>query len=272
MSRSIAAVFAALPVLLACAGAFAGTTATMKTQRGQSILLMDGNKLRTEEPSRESVGAEMIYDGDAQTMIMIDGKEKTYSVMTPAKLKAQMAEVGVEMKKSMANMSPEQRAQMQGMMEKMDPEARKRMESMMNGGSMQAATKPAKLQFEKTGQQKTVAGFSCEGFRQLNEGKVVAQGCFIPWSAAGVPKSDLGSMQKMTEFVREGGMGAVEGSALSQMANLPGFPGEWGKVARDGSVSNQMTLTSIKQGSISADQFKAPAGYTEKDLIKASHH
>ena len=131
---------------------------------------------------------------------------------------------------------------------------------------MQAATKPAKLQFEKTGQQKTVAGFSCEGFRQLNEGKVVAQGCFIPWSSGAVAKADLGSLTKMRAFIQEGGLGMLEGSPFAQLGEMPGIPGDWSRIQKDGTVSYKMTLTSIKRGSISADQFKPPAGYTEEEL------
>ena len=266
------ATVAVLAVLLLGGGAFAGATLTIHAQRGDSILLLDGNKLRTEDLSENHAGDVMIYDGDTQTMFLIEGKAKTYTLITPARMKAQMGEMNREMKDSMAKMPAEQRAQMKAAMEKMDPETRKRMESMMNGGSLPQAAAPKKTRFEKTGKQQTVAGFPCEGYRQLSGDKVETQGCFISWSSAAVSKADLGSLTKMREFIQEGGQGLLEGSAFAQLAEMPGFPGEWAHVKKDGTESNRMTLTSIKQGSISADRFKVPAGYTEQEREHGARH
>ena len=270
MIQRIAA--AALAVLLPCGSAVAGATLTMHAQRGDSILLLDGNKLRTEEIGGDQAGDVMIYDGDAQKMIIIDVKAKTYTEMTPAKLKAQISEANAQMKDSMAKMPAEQRAQMKAAMEKMDPETRKRMEAMMSGGSLQQVAGPKKTRFEKTGKQQTVAGYACEGFRQLTDNKVEMQGCFIPWSAAAVAKADMGSLTKMREFIHEGGQGLMDAAPFALLAEMPGFPGDWARVNKDGTESNKMSLTSIKRGSISADNFKVPAGYTENELEHGPKH
>ena len=257
LHRSIAAI----AVLLPCTGAFAGATIAMHAESGDSIILLEGNKMRTQKTGKDAAASEMIYDGDTQTMYLLDGKAKTYTVMTPAKMKAQIGAGQAQMKAAMANMPAEQREKMKAAMEKMDPEARERMEAMMNGGAVKKPAAPDQRRIEKTGKRQTVAGFACEGYRQFNGDKLESQGCTIPFSSAAVSKEDMGSLQKMQEFIKEGGQGLMGGgSSFAQLMELRGFPGEWAHVNEDGTESSKMTLSSIKHGSIPADQFKVPAG------------
>lgn len=264
--------FAAVVVFLSCGAAFAGATVTMHAQRGDSTLLLEGNKLRTEDLGQAHGGDVMIFDGDKQEMYLIETKSKSYTLLTPALMKAKLGEASAQMKSSMAKMPPEQKAQMKAAMERMDPETRKKMEAMMNGGSLQDNAVVQKVRYEKTGKRQTVAGFPCEGYRQLVGDEVQTEGCFIPWSAGAVKKSDLGSLEKMREFIKEGGQGMLGGSALAQLGEMPGFPGEMARRKKDGTEENQMTLTAIKQGSLSADQFKVPAGYTRQEMGHGERH
>lgn len=258
---------AVLALLLPCSGAFAGTTLTMKNAKGgESTLFLDRNKMRTVDARPEKSESSMMYDGDAQKMFLIDPAKKTYTVITPARMKAKMDEARASMKASMAKMPAEQRAQMQAAMEKMDPETRKRMEAMMSGQAARPATPAQKTRYEKTGSSQTVAGYRCEGYRQVTGDKVGMAGCFIPWSAGAVSKEDLGSFEKIREFMREGGQGMMDGAAMLQVAEMPGFPAKWGPPGKEGSDEARMTLVSIKRGSVPADTFKVPAGYAEKDF------
>jgi hypothetical protein len=260
---------------LAPVGALAGATVTLHADSGDTVLLLDGNKMRSEKQAqaKESPGTEMIYDGDSQTMYLLHTREKTYTVMTPAKMQAQVGAAQAQIKSHMASMPPAQREQMKAAMEKMDPEARQRMEAMMNGGAAPAPAAEEKPRFEKTGKRQTVAGFSCDGYRQFRGNKLESQGCTIPWSSSAVAKEDMGALLKMQEFMKQGGMGWMgNGNSFAQLQELHGFPGEWSRVGEDGAEANKMTLTSIKHGSISADQFKVPAGYTEKELSHGDRH
>lgn len=195
----------------------------VRSEEGETTLLLDGNKLRTEGLGPNHSGI-MIYDGDMQVMSMLDVEAKTYTEMTPASTKAQMGAVHDQMKNKTAGMTPEQRAQMKAAMSRMDP---KRMEAIMGGQDRSPQAAAPKKTFEKTGKQQTVAGFPCAGYRQLSGGRVEAQGCLIPWSKGAVSKADLGSMEKLQAFIQEGARGMMGGNPFVQIGDMPGMPREW---------------------------------------------
>jgi hypothetical protein len=263
---------------MTASNAVAGVILTAKggQRKGQeeSTLYFEGNKMRIEGTGSDQESI-LIYDGDTQRMIAIEPKKKTFTEMTPESLKAATSDAQKKMQESMSKMSPEQRKQMDAAMAQMDPEQRKRMQEMMSGkmpsqDPKSDAEPPAK--WERTGTTQTVAGYACEGFKQVKKGKVKATGCYIPWNAGALTKADIAPLTKMQEFMAQAGWtGMTRHGVLEELRNAPGFPGIWENVGDDGKPYDNQTLTSIKRGSVSADKFRPPAGFSKVDMSQLTH-
>jgi hypothetical protein len=271
--RKVTALFAQIGFWGLATPALAGVTVTMQGKE-RSVVYLEGNKMRVESDKKgQPQEGFMIYDGDKQKMIILDPAKKTYSEMTPESIKAMTSAMTARMEEAKAKMSPEQRKQMDEMMAKMSPEQRKQMQGAMGGTSARAEQKPKEqIKWERTGAKQTVAGFPCEGFKELKGGKPDAEGCYIPWSAGAITKSDLAPMHKMEEFLSQSGMDASDRkfTTFSQLDQMPGFPGVWVPTSSDGPMEKQ-TVTDIKRGSIPADKFQLPAGYTKTDPGANTH-
>ncbi len=267
--RKGTALLAQIGFLGLTAPALAGVTVTLQGGKERSVVYVEGNKMRVESEKGQSQGGLMIYDGDQQKMIVLDPAKKTYSEMTPESLKAMTKSMTARMEEAKAKMSPEQRKQMDEMMAKMSPEQRKQLQGAM-GEKPAPGEKPKtpQIKWERTGTKQTVAGFSCEGFKELKDGKADAEGCYIPWNAGAISKSDLAPMRKMDEFLSQSGMNSPSQrgfTTFSQLDQMPGFPGVWTRTS-SGEAKEEQRVTDIKRGSIPADKFQLPAGYTKKDL------
>ena len=272
--------FALLHILVALGlsnAANAGVTVTMIHKDGKepSEITVEGNKMRIDSGrGRQEAGhSVMIFDGDAQKMIMVDQEKKTYTEVTRAQLKAFTSEAQRQMQDSMAKLTPEQRQKMDQMMAQMNPEQRKRMQDMMGqkGGAAPESKKndAPQRKWETTGSRTTVAGYPCEGFKELRDGKLHGEGCYIPWSAGAITKADFAPMRSLGDFLSEAGIGgksAVQKEFL-ELEKLPGFPGVWAEISEDGKKEPKSTVTSIKRGSISGDKFQPPAGYTKSEKV-----
>ncbi len=263
------ALLAQIGFLGLAAPAVAGVTVTLQGGKDRSVVYVEGNKMRVESEKGQSQGGLMIYDGDQQKMIVLDPAKKTYSEMTPESLKAMTKSMTARMEEAKAKMSPEQRKQMDEMMAKMSPEQRKQLQGAMGEKPAPGEKpKPPQIKWERTGTKQTVAGFSCEGFKELKDGKADAEGCYIPWNAGAISKSDLAPMRKMDDFLSQSGMNSPSQrgfTTFSQLDQMPGFPGVWTRTS-SGEAKEEQRVTDIKRGSIPADKFQLPAGYTKKDL------
>ncbi len=251
--------------------AFAGVTLKMEGDF-QHVLYLQGNKMRFEQTAKSVPGETVfIFDGDAMQLITIDPAEKTYSVMTRDTLK-EMQKMRDE---AMAKLKPAQRKEMEEAMAKMPPEQRKQLEQMMTGGSAKSTQENKKkaenIKWEPTGQKQTVAGFRCDGFKELREGKLHARGCFIPWSAGGITKSDMAPLANLQDFFAEFGLTEFSRQAIIAYEKLPGFPGKWTPASEGGEAQVEETLTSLQRGNVSADKFAIPAGYKKTDPLQAMH-
>jgi hypothetical protein len=177
---------------------------------------------------------------------------------------------------AMAKLTPAQRKEMEEAMAKMPPEQRKQVEQMMSGGgaksTLENKKKAENIKWEPTGQKQTVAGFRCDGFKEIREGKLHARGCFIPWSASAMTKGDMVPFAKFQDFFAEFGFTEFSGQALIAYEKLPGFPGKWTPAASEGGEGKEeQTLSSLQRGNIPADKFAIPAGYKKTDPLQAMH-
>ena len=242
-------------LLLVPAAAYAGVSATIAEKQRTNTLFVEGNRLRIEEGKRI-----LIFDGDAKQLITIDPAKHTYGVSTEADMKALGARYRPQMEAA--------EAQMRKQMEKMPPEQRKQMEEMLRRSGLQSgqSTEPAKVEtrYEPTGAKRTVAGHSCQMYRVV-ENESPEEQCLLPWSAGVIKKDDLEVFNSFGRFMSQVyvGMGRevpkeVREGMLGDLARAPGAPL---LRLRDGEVVSE--VKKLERGTISADKFAVPAGYTK---------
>ena len=260
--------------VLGCVGAYgmvapveAGITLTYQGSEKQ-IISMEGNKARMERvlEGGES-GGTMIFDGDAQKMLALEPKKKSYVEITPQEMKGLQDRVKHQMDDAMAKMTPEQRKQMGAAMSRMSPGQQQQLEALKSGASAPKAKAAPAIIWQTTGTHEKAAGFACEGYRGLKDGKVEVEGCFIPWSGGAVSKGDVAAMFKLEEFMSHLGDQFRHGAPGWQgIDQLPGLPGSLTRVSADGKKGRREDLISVKRVSISADQFQVPAGYNKTEI------
>jgi hypothetical protein len=240
MSTRLAAV--ALCAAAAAPAARAGVTITSENQdKTQVVMVLEGNKIRSEDPREGGVIA--IFDGDAGKMIQASVSQRTYTEMTQAQMKAMRA----QMDAAIAQMTPEQRAQMESM--------------GMGAKAGPRAARPVP-RYEPMGKKETVAGYKCEWYRELVKGKAVSEGCYMPWGKDALTREDLRPMKKMGEFL-EALMPAGESTLQEDLDAAPGFPAI--HVDMQGEKREVQRLVSIRRGSVGADRFRPPAGYRKTE-------
>jgi hypothetical protein len=235
--------------------AMAGVTFTLEGQDKQRMsVLIQGNRLRAEEGSPEPLRITLV-DADSKKMTVIDLKTKSYSEIDEAQIKAMGSQTNRQLKDAMDKASPEQRKQMEAVL------------AQRGVGS----TKKAVITYEPTGERSTIAGYPCDGYRQLKDGKLESEGCFIPWAKLGIPKSEFDAYAKLSSFAA----GLMSGFQTAQedpedrarqvWEKSPGFPARQVRVLPTGQKSGEQVLVGISQGDIAADKFQAPAGFTKKE-------
>ncbi len=239
MSSRLAVV--ALCAATAVPTARAGVIITLEDKdKKQTIMILEGDKMRFEDPKEG--GTISIFDGGARKMINISVSERTYTEVTEAEMKAMRA----QMDAAMAQMTPEQRAQMESM-------------GMGQKAGARAARPVAK--YQPMGKKEKVAGYGCEWHRELVGGKVVSEGCYVPWGASALTREDLRPMQKMSELLEAIMPG--ENTLQQDLDAAPGFPAI--HVELEGERRDEQRLVSIKRGGEGADKFRPPAGFKKAE-------
>jgi hypothetical protein len=226
----------------------AGMVATIADRSGVTTLATEGNKLRIERGGeRQQI---MVWDGDAQKLYQLDPGARTYAEMTDDDARR----IAEQLQQALAKLPPEERARIE--------EGLKR----NTGASRRAAT------YEPTGARQTVAGFACQEYRVLREGKVQEEGCFIPWGAGAVTKQDLVPLVSfgkfMERFLSHAYGGAAAGGGLriaEELDRAPGFPALVKHVDPEGKPAGEERLTRLERTAVPAAQFAVPSGYRKTE-------
>ncbi len=228
--------------------AVAGVVVQFEQPSGRSTYTAEGKKLRM-----ETVGEHaeiMIFDGDAQKLFRINQSDHTYSEITQADAKG----VSAQIDEMLSKLPPERRAMME--------------ERMKQAGTQTVAPRP--VTYEPTGARQTVAGYACQGYRMVRDGKASEQGCFIPWGTNAVQKADLGALVEFGNFMQRfmsaawGAGPRRSGSPITdQLERAPGFPAVMERVTEGGKVENAERLVSLKHTGVPAETFTVPPGYTK---------
>jgi len=259
--------FAALAVALSVPASAGVVLQYEDNEKTQTTLEIEGKKFRSTSEGGGHDGHSIIFDGDKHIFYSLDDKTKSYRRMDEAS-GAEMAK-GIKdaMEKAKANMTPEQRAQMEAFMAKRN--------------KAQVEQEPAthhSWTFERTGGGQKVAGYSCDNYRVLRDGKLESEGCFVPWGAGPFRKDDFQAFQEMGRFFEKtfaamsANLGRDARSPRSDdwlthfVDTAPGFPASMDRVDKEGKPTHQMRLTKIERASPSASRFVPPADYNEKSM------
>ena len=170
-----APVYAADGILIVQEMTIAGKTDTNRTQ-------IEKTRMRAETTRPMGGKTVVLFDGPTQVIRIVDEAAKTYNEMTKADVDgmgAQMAGVTAQMQAAMANMSPEQRAQVEAMMK-------------ARGGSVPGAGifPPARTEYTKVGTDK-VGKWTCDRYEGFKNGEKTSEVCTVDPKVLGITAADL---------------------------------------------------------------------------------
>jgi hypothetical protein len=233
-----------------------GIQVSVKTTSGSntetSQVQLDANHMRAESVGMHGGGKQIvIFDGAKQLMDLVNPEDKTYNEITKAdvdKLGGQMSDAMSRMNQAMANMTPEQRAQV---------------EAMMRGRMGGAAAAAAKTEYRKTGSDK-VGKWSCEKYEGYRNGQKVSDLCTVQPSALGFSAGDFSVTQEMQAFFSK----LMPQQADHVFALGRADQGYSGVPVRStfysGDTEMTMEVTDISRQNIPDSTFQVPDGYQKR--------
>lgn len=252
-------------VLLGCAlapVAFGGAVLEMtdrdlrsgKVTGGQTYFAQ-GGKVRIDHGGPERNGDYALFRD--QTLFNVNSKSKTYTKMDSEALAAmgnRMKSAMSQMQAQMANMPPEQRAQIEKMMGK------------QMGGAAPAA-KP-KRTLTNTGKTEKTAGYTCTVWNETVDGVLDTQLCVVPPGALKGGDELFAALKEFGKFMREFADAMPHGqrdSNNSDYERINGIP----VITRDiegGKPVRETRVTASRTESLGAAVFELPKGYTQKKM------
>ncbi len=190
-----------------------------------------------------------LFNTADSSMIMLDADSKQYFQMDKQvadDMAGAMSEQMAEMQKRLAQLPPEQAAQMRRFMPNM------------------GKTAAPKYSSEKTGAKDNVGGIACEMVRVSKDGQPINENCVASLKDAGISKADHKTMRAMMEamesFSKQMGGGASSMSA--ELSAIDGIPVK----SIDLLSGETMTLKSLSTDKLDAAQFSVPEGYTKRNM------
>jgi hypothetical protein len=221
----------------------------------QVTYILQEDKVRIEEKGSPRV---LIFDGKSMEFFEVDNEKKTWAVATLRDAQTQGQAFGEQLELADASLPPEQRQRA----------IAERRERLARWTKLLADTR-----FEPTTDHGMVAGQICDGYTELVDGKVVADGCYIPWSRKTIRKEDLAAMARLAEFLNTA-LAEVQSTAgidlrdgpLGRLSRAPGFPALRYDVAPDGKSGVLLKLVEFQPKlTVKPETFRPPAGYTRLD-------
>jgi len=219
-------------------------------------MFVEGGKIRVETTMADGRKTIAIFDGDKQVMWMLQPEQHTYMEMNAASMEGmsqQLAQAQQKMQAAMANMPPEQRAQME--------------KAMAGRGGMGGASAPKTITFQPKGGTDHVGKFTCTLYTELTNGQRTAELCATSLDQVPFKEADLRAFKAMAKFGESmSKMGGRGGYTPPSVEQLHGYPVH--SVQYDGArATYEMTVLSIDQKSVDPGMFAIPAGYTKQDMM-----
>jgi hypothetical protein len=183
---------------------------------------------------------------------LVDDAAKTYNEMTKEdadRLGGQMAGAMSQMQQTMANLPPEQRAQVEAMMK-------------ARGGGPGAGA-PAKTEYKKTGTDK-VGKWTCDKYEGFKAGQKTSEVCTVDPKAFGLTAADLEITKQLGEFFSK--MAPQNGDAMFRAGSgdANGFSGVPVRIVTLAPQQSVTEVTDVSRQSFQDSIFAVPAGYTKQ--------
>lgn len=196
-----------------------------------------------------------VFKDDA--LYVINTRDKNYVVLDRDSLK-KMADALSPAMKMLAQMPPEQRAQMEKMMGKEAAAA-------MGGGS--------KKEIRKTARTGSAAGYSCSFVEIVEDGTVADELCVVPPGTLKGGDEIMAAAMKMSGMLQDAlkdfdapqlrEMIDEQTALYSKVGGIPVLTRHFG----NGKPVSETTIKSSRSEAIAADKFGVPAGYSRREFM-----
>src|SRR5262245_47515581 len=253
-ARSTVVLAAAVCGLVAPLEAADGILVVQKITRGTTTstyqVQIEKTRMRADMASAGGRKQVVIFDGNAQVLRLIDDEAKTYNEITKAdvdQLAAQMSGAMAMMQQQMANMPPEQRAQM---------------EAMMRGRGLAPGGAP-KTEYVKTGTDK-VGKWTCTKYDAMRGGTKTMEMCAVDPKALGFTADDCAVTKQFAEFFAK--LIPQQSDQLFRLATVDekGFEGLPIRSIGVGPQATTTEMTDASRQTFSDAIFAVPAGYQKQ--------
>lgn len=215
----------------------------------------------TSVTSNESGG--MIYRSGKKEMIAMDHAAREYYIIDQATMDRMAAQVRAAME------------QTEAALESMSPEDRALAEQMIQR-SLEDAEEDAGHELVASGKRDKIAGFECEYYDVLQEGRKIRDLCMTPWSKIAEGKQAAKAMMELAEFFENmrkafagaGGLDAMDRQQemFAYMEELGGYPVLSRDYDVDGRMESESRLQAARSEKISPSMFEPPPAYQQLEL------
>jgi hypothetical protein len=217
-------------------------TAEFAVEQGRVAMVMTGGR-----------GGRMVYDAKAEVLHVISDEDKTYFDITKA---------------GAASGDPTgMMAQMQQQLEKMPKEQRAMAEQMMKS-RMGASTPTPPLTYVWSKETKTIAGYECTRVDGMRGDDKVTEYCGTKSNDFKMSDGERQTMLDMQGYLRNFGIRVQSGDetrAFQWDTSVDGYP-VLTRCYRSGTMTLDMTLTSVSRKPIPEELFELPRGYKKMDM------
>lgn len=233
-----------------------------------STISVQGPNLKMEiQSGRKGDEGEVIFRGDRKQMVVVDHDSKSYMVMDEAALQA----IGGQMQQAMK--------EMEKALEGLDPEQRKMAEQMMKGrmgGAAPGAPARPRIEFRRTSERATHAGYPTVRYDMLRDGEKVEEMWVTDWSNLEGSGEVKEAFEGMAAFYRDlmdslqqmaGPMGAMFGddNPMERFSEIDGFP-VLSRSFEGGKLESETVLKSADRRTLDPSEFEPPAGYKRQSM------
>jgi hypothetical protein len=204
-----------------------------------------------------ATGDVMIFKGDM--LYTLDRESRSYRVMDQATMQQMASGINSamqQMQARMAQMTPEQRAQMQQLM------------GALGGAGPNA--KPDVYEAVDTGRNETAAGRGCRVWNIKRNGVVEDEYCVVPFSSLPGKEDVQALMRRMGEMSQSLQQAmpnvASSGGMMGAYNRINGYPVRQRDIVAGKPAATEDLLKTWQEQSVPAAMFEIPAGYARKDM------
>jgi hypothetical protein len=223
------------------------TTRTAQVQIAQ-------HRMRAENSGPNGAGRQVVvFDGQKSVLWIINDEKKTYAEITRPdvdRLGAQVNDMMAQMRQQMANMPPEQRAQV---------------EAMMRGRGLPIGPPPTKVEYRKTGTD-TVGKWACDKYEGYQDSLKTVEVCAVGPEALGLTSADLEILRELSGFLSKVLPPGQQDLFPFAKTDEQGFSGVPVRRVSFGPRPSTSEVTSAGRQSFPESAFVVPAGYEKTPL------